>query len=405
MGLKGGGRHLNDQDRDYWEIVSQAKDDQDVNSNTAAFVLRAAVALPLQPAPAFSLPGCSKGLKHRFSMTIKMTFAMDIILLITGVQLLICFSRGIWRDRLRARHLTTACIVTVLTAGCASNYEPKPDLESIETIGVVLPDESSESLEAGDTIQLYNRTVGEDRLKNSAVGAGSGAAVGTAVGIGTAALTGCALTGPLAPLCWIVFAGGGAVLGGGTGAVAGATIDTQEQVEVAPVHLYEVNKVLPALQRSYFASADLEERVLQLLRQRNPAIRFMPAASDGSRYRLVAKGKLERPYTDVNLVLSDLRVQFAGKAENDPKIALTVHTQWALKRYDSSANLNSNWDVLTGDYQSKKHRLSEWLDDDGSLLMSEVDRGLDESLTHAFTSLGAETEEERWAHAFSDDAF
>jgi hypothetical protein len=330
---------------------------------------------------------------------------MDIILLITGVQLLICFWRGIWRNRLTARNATTACVVTILTAGCASNYEPKPDLESVETIGVVLPDESSEPLEAGDTIQLYNRTVGEDRLKNSAVGAGSGAAVGTAVGIGTAALTGCALTGPWAPLCWIVFAGGGAVLGGGTGAVAGATVDTQERVDVAPVHLYEVNKMLSALQRSYLARSDLEERALRLVRQRNPAITFLPAASEGNRYRLVAKEQLEGPYTDVNLVLSDLRVQFAGKAKNDPKIALTVHTQWALKRYDSSTRMNSNWDVLTGDYQSKKHRLSEWLDDDGSLLMSEVDKGLDESLTNAFSSLGPETEEEKWARLSDEDTY
>lgn len=306
-------------------------------------------------------------------------------------------------NRRRALHVTAACVITILTGGCASNYEPKPDLESVETIGVVLPDESSEPLDTGDTIQLYNRTVGEDRLKNSAVGAGTGAAVGTAVGIGTAALTGCALTGPSAPLCWIVFAGGGAVLGGGTGAVAGATVDTQERVEVAPVHLYEVNKVFPALQRGYFVRSDLEKRTLRLVRQRNPAISFMPAAPEGNRYRLVAKEKLKGPYTDVNLVLSDLRVQFAGKAKNDPRIAFIVHMQWALKRYDSSANLNSNWDVLKGEYQSKKHRLFEWLYDDGSLLMSEVDKGLDESLTNAFSSLGPETEEEKWAR-LSDEA-
>jgi len=295
--------------------------------------------------------------------------------------------------------------MTVIAGGCASNYEPKPDLKSVETIGVVHPDESSEPLEAGDTIQLYNRTVGEDRLKNSAVGAGTGAAVGTAVGIGTAALTGCALTGPWAPICWIMFAGGGAVLGGGTGAIAGATVDTQEQVEVAALHRYEVNKVLPALQRDYLTRSDLEERTLRLVRQRNPAISFMPAASEGNRYRLVAKEKLKGPYTDVNLVLSDLRVQFEGKAKNDPKIALTVHTQWALKKYDPSTNLNSDWDVLTGDYQSKKRRLSEWLDDNASLLMSEIDKGLDESLTKAFSSLGPETVEEKWARASSDDSF
>jgi hypothetical protein len=338
-------------------------------------------------------------------MTMTITRAVGITLLTIAVRQLIGVFSGMWLSRCRGGRVTTACLITVLAGGCASNYEPKPDLESVETIGVVLPDESSEPLEAGDTIQLYNRTVGEDRLKNSAVGAGTGAAVGTAVGVGTAALTGCALTGPWAPLCWIVFAGGGAVLGGGTGAVAGATVDTQERVEVAPVHSYEVNKVLPALQRSYLARSDLEERTLRLVRQRNPAISFMPAASEKNRYRLVAKEKPKGAYTDVNLVLSDLRVQFVGKAMNDPKIALTVHTQWALKRYDSSTNLNSNWDVLTGDYQSTKHRLSEWLDDNASLLMSEIDKGLDESLTNAFSSLGPETEEEKWARASSDGSF
>lgn len=331
--------------------------------------------------------------------------AMSITFLVTGLPSLNCALRGMWIGRWRGGRVTAACLITVLAGGCASNYAPKPDFESVETIGVVLPDESSKPLEAGDTIQLYNRTVGEDRLKNSAVGAGTGAAVGAALGVGGAALTGCALSGPWAPLCWIMFAGGGAVLGGGTGAVAGATVDTQEQVEVAALHRYEVNKVLPALQRDYLTRSDLEARTLRLVRQRNPAIRFMPAVSEGNRYRLVAKETLKRPYTDVNLVLSELRVQFVGKAKNDPKIALKVHTQWALKKYDSSENLNSNWDVLTGDYQSTKHRLSEWLDDDGSLLMSEVDKGLDESLTNAFSSLGPETEEERWAHASSDDSF
>jgi hypothetical protein len=330
---------------------------------------------------------------------------MSITFLVTGLPSLNCALRGMRLIRGRGGRVTTACLFTILAAGCASDYAPKPDLASVETISVVLPDMSSEPLEAGDTIQLYNRTVGEDRLKNSAVGAGTGAAVGTALGVGGAALTGCALTGPWAPICWIMFAGGGAILGGGTGAVAGATVDTQEQVEVAPLHRYEVNNVLPALQRNYLTRSDFEQRTLRLIRQRNPAIRFVPVASEGNRYRLVAKEKLGEPYTDVNLVLSELRVQFAGKAQNDPKIALTVHTQWMLKRYDSSTNLSSNWDVLTGDYQSTTHRLSEWLDDDGSLLMSEVDKGLDESLTHAFSSLGPETEEEKWARASSDESF
>ena len=105
------------------------------------------------------------------------------------------------------------------------------------------------------------------------------------------------------------------------------------------------------------------------------------------------------------MVLSDLREQFAGKAKNDPKNALIVHTQWAIKRYYSSTNLKSNWDVLTGDYKSQKHRLSEWLYEGGSLLMSEVDKGLDESLINAFSNLGPETEEEQWAHISNEDAF
>jgi hypothetical protein len=334
-----------------------------------------------------------------------MRLAVGIVLLIIGVRPLIFFSRCIWLNQRSARHVATAFVITVLNAGCASNYEPKPDLKSVKTIGVVLPDEPGEPLEARDAMHLYNRTVGEDRLKNSAVGAGSGAAVGTAVGIGTAALTGCALTGPWAPLCWIVFAGGGAVLGGGTGAVAGATVDTQERVEVAPVHLYKVNKVLPALQRSYFATPDLQTRTLRLVRQRNPAISFMPAASEGDRYRLVGKEKLKGAYTDVNLVLSDLHVEFVGKAKNDPKIALIVNTQWALKKYDPSTNLQSDWDVLTGDYRSTKHRLSEWLKDDGSLLMREIDKGLNESLTSAFSRLGPETEEEKLTRLFDEDTF
>ena len=307
--------------------------------------------------------------------------------------------------RWRARHVTAAWILTLLTGGCASSYDPKPNLEPFETIGIVLPSETGESLEAGDVIQLYNLTVGEDRLKNSAKGAGAGAAVGSAAGIGAGAMLGCTAGGPLAPFCWGLLLATGAVVGGGTGAIAGATVDTQEQVEVAPVHQYEMNMVLPALQRGYLTGSELEERVLRLVRQRNPAISFMPAVSDGNRYRLVGKEQLEEPYTDVNLVLSDLRVQFSGKAENDPRVALSVHTQWALKRYDSATNQNSNWDVLAGDYQSKKRHLSEWLADDASLLMSAVDRGLDESLIRAFSSLGPEIEEEKRARLSDDDTF
>jgi hypothetical protein len=312
---------------------------------------------------------------------------------------------GAFLRRSSGWHVAIACFISIYATGCASNYEPKPDLDSVETIGVVLPDRSSEPMGADDVITLYNRTVGEDRLKNSAVGAGSGAAVGTAVGIGAAALTGCALTGPWAPLCWIAFGGGGAVLGGGTGAVAGATVDTQERVEVAPVHLYEVNKMLPALQNTYLERTDLEARALRLLRQRNPDVSFMPATSEGNRYRLVTKENLTRPYTDVNLVLTDLRFQFVGKAKDDPDVALMIHTQWVLEQYDSSTNLKSDWDVLTGEYQSKKHLLSEWKNNGSSLLISEIDKGLEKSLTEAFSRLGPETEQEKWARISPEDSF
>jgi hypothetical protein len=202
-----------------------------------------------------------------------------------------------------------------------------------------------------------------------------------------------------------MFMVGGAVLGGTTGAVTGATVDTQEQVEVAPLHLYEVNKVLPALQRDYLTRSDLEERVLRLVRQENPTINFVPAVPDGDRYSL---GKTAQPggaYTDVNLVLSELRVLFAGKAKDDPRVTLTVHTQWSLTKYDASANLNSTWDILAGSYESKKYPLSKWLADEGALLKTQVNEGLEESLINAFSSLIGETEEEKWASFSTYDSF
>lgn len=70
------------------------------------------------------------------------------------------------------------------------------------------------------------------------------------------------------------------------GAVGGATLDSQEQVAVASVQLYEVNKILPALQRDYLARADLEARSLRLDRQENPAINFVPVVLHGNRYTL-----------------------------------------------------------------------------------------------------------------------
>jgi hypothetical protein len=306
---------------------------------------------------------------------------------------------------MRLRIVLAFGITAILIGGCASDYSPRADLSSVQTVGVVVPPGSSEHHGAEDVMQLYNLTVGEDRLKNSAVGAGAGAGVGAAAGIGAGALAGCTVGGPLAPYCWAFVIVTGALLGGATGAVAGATVDTQEQVNAAQVHLYEVNEVLPALQRDYLNNADLEERALRLVRQLIPDTTFMPAEPDGNRYRLLTTEDTGASYSDVNLVLSDLRVHFEGKAENDPNVTLTVHTRWSLKKYDASTKLSSDWDVQTGTYQSGKYHLSKWLDDDGALLMDQVDEGLEASLTGAFEDLAPETQEQQWAQISPDDSF
>jgi len=296
-------------------------------------------------------------------------------------------------------------ISVIFMGGCASDYSPKANLSSYRTIGVVVPPGSSEPPGAGDLLQLKNRTVGEDRVKNSAIGAGTGAAAGTAIGLGAAVLTGCSLTGWFAPLCWIAFGGGGAVLGGGTGAIAGATVDTQEKVAAAPVHIYEVNQVLPNLQREYLSNTDLQQRALKLVRLQIPDINFIPAEPDGDRYRLVTQEGTEASYSDVTLVLSDFRVQLDGKAKNDPKVALSIYVQWSLRKYDAVTNLNPDWDVHEGKYESKKYALSEWLTDDGALLKSHLDKGLESSFNSAFAALAPETAEQKWARIASEDSF
>ena len=306
---------------------------------------------------------------------------------------------------MRSWFATAFGISAIFIAGCASDYSPRADLSSCQTVGVIVPPGSGEAHNAVDVIQLNNRTVGEDRLKNSAVGAGTGAAAGTAIGIGTAALTGCALTGPWAPLCWVLFAGGGAVLGGGTGAVAGAFVDTQKKVAAAPVHLYELNQVLPTLQREYLSNADLQQRALRLVRLQVPATNFIPAEPDGDRYRLVTQESTGASYSDVTLVLSDFRVQLEGKAENDPKVALSIYVQWSLRKYDPVTNLNPDWDVIEGKYQSKRYELSEWLADDGALLKSHLDNGLESSFNSAFATLAPETAKQKWARISPEDSF
>jgi hypothetical protein len=296
-------------------------------------------------------------------------------------------------------------ITAILMTGCASDYSPKADLSSYRTIGVVVPPGSSEPQDADDLLQLKNRTVGEDRVKNSAVGAGAGAAAGTAAGVGAGAIIGCTVGGFLAPLCWTVVLVTGAVVGGGTGAIAGAFVDTQEKVTAAPVHLYEVNQVLPALQREYLTNADLQQRALRLVRLQVPDISFVPADPDGDRYRLATQESTGASYSDVNLVLSDFRVQLVGKAENDPKVALSIYTKWSLTKYDPVTNLNPDWDVLEGKYESEKYELTEWLADEGVLVKSHLDSGLESSFNSAFAALAPETAEQEWARIAPEDSF
>ena len=278
-------------------------------------------------------------------------------------------------------------ITTILAGGCASNYSPRADLSTFQTIGVVVPPGSSEPHGAEDVMQLYNLTVGEDRLKNSAAGAGTGAAVGAVAGIGAGAMLGCAASGPLALPCWGFVLISGAVLGGGTGAIAGATVGTQEQVDAAPLHLYEVNQVLPDLTQDYLDSHVLQERALQVVRKQDTAIDFVPAAWDGERYAPADATTFMAPPMDINLVLTAMNVSLNGKAKDDPKVILNVVMQWTLTKYNPETQNDEVWDAMSASYESDKRRLSEWLAYDGALLMAEVDTGIENSLTNAFSDL------------------
>ena len=291
-----------------------------------------------------------------------------------------------WIKRTGLRLVITLGITAILTGGCASHYSPHADLSSFHTIGVVVPPDTTETSGAEDFMQLYNLTVGEDRLKNSAVGAGSGAAVGTAAGVG-GALIGCGVTGMLVVPCWGVMLVGSALLGGSVGAVAGATVDTQEQVDAAQLHLYEVNQVLPALTQEYLTSPVLQERALQTIRVHGTAINFVPAAWDGERYAQADSAASMAQTTDINLVLTAMSVSLSGKAKDDPNVILNVDMQWVLSKYNPETRSDEVWDAMTASYESKKYLLSGWLADDGALLRTEVDKGIENSLANAFSDL------------------
>ncbi len=329
------------------------------------------------------------------SMNIPIAFALPINLRTMDAPRLSRFWYGLRHTLQGGRHVLTVLVLTILLGGCASNYGPKPDLATVETIGVVLPEESSEPLEADDVLRLYNRTKEEDIEKNTEIGLGAGLATGAVAGIATI----CVLTGsycPVVVLAALPFIAGGAVIVGVAGAVAGSTVDTQEQVEVAPVHRHRTNEVLPSLQRDYLTRSTLEKRVLRLVRQQHPTIDFESAVRDGERYSLNDPVQPAPLHTDVNLILSDLRVVLAGKATDEPRVTLAVHTQWTITKYDALSNTDDTCGILSGSYESKKHTLSEWLADEGALLKTHLDDGLEESLTDAFSELAGGAEREDW---------
>jgi hypothetical protein len=150
---------------------------------------------------------------------------------ISDVPPLTCFLHKLQLTRRRAWHIIIACAITILTGGCATSYEPKPDLTSVETIGVILPEASSETLHAEDVIQLYSLTKGEDTVKNSAVGAGAGTATGMVayLALACSSLPSCGFEWPAVGFVLLGLSG---VAGGTVGAVAGATVDTQEQIQI-----------------------------------------------------------------------------------------------------------------------------------------------------------------------------
>jgi len=288
---------------------------------------------------------------------------------------------------MRLRSVVLYCLITVTAGGCASGSATRVALAPDQVIGVAVPAGSAEPVDAGDVMQLYNVTVGEDRMKNAASGAGTGAVVGGGVGAG-AALASCGFSGPYAPLCgaFVLAAGAiGAIIGGTTGAVAGATVDTQEQVTTAPVHLYEVNQVLPGLQRDYLESPVLQARALQSLHSASTVSRFVPADWNGTRYAPVDTAS--SPVTDVNLVLALFSVSLNGKAKDDPRLSLHIGMTWNLTAYNPEEHIDEAREALSGHYVSREYPLSRWLADDGALLKTELATGLDAALDAAFAGL------------------
>ena len=289
-----------------------------------------------------------------------------------------------------------AGVIFMITGGCASDYSARDDLSSGQIIGLVIPEATVKSVRSDDFIQLFDSSVTEDRLKNSGVGAGKGAAIGTVTGVGLGALLGCAATGPYAPICWGTVLIPAAVIGAGTGAVQGSDTDSRERVEVTPTQLHDANEVILDMQHDYLTKEDLDIRALRVVRRKIPDIKFIPANPSGDRYRFAANDFTKTKYSDINLVLAGLSVRFEGKQEDKPKVALLVDATWLLTKNDPSMESIVEDRIVEGSYSSEYFFLSEWLTEDGALLKEHINNGLDYSFNNAFAAL-TETEEDKWS--------
>jgi len=165
-------------------------------------------------------------------------------------------------------------------------------------------------------------------------------------------------------------------------------VDTElEQVDTAPIHLYEVNRVMPDLTRDYLASRVLQERALQAAQELDTEINFVPAYWNAERYMQTEAATAVSPATDINMVLTSMSVSLNGKAENNPNLRLNITMQWVLTKYNPDNKEDEAWDAMAASYRSEQHPLSEWLADNGAQLMAEVDTGIQDSLTNAFSNL------------------
>lgn len=286
-------------------------------------------------------------------------------------------------------------VIFSFSGGCASDYSARDDLSPGQVIGLVIPVDIVESMNAEDFIQLFDSSVAEDRLKNSGVGAGKGAAIGTVTGVGLGALIGCAATGPFAPVCWAAAIAPAVAIGTGAGAVQGADKDTRERVEVAPAHVYKVNRVLPDWQHDYLSKADLERRAIRLVQLKFPDVKFNPAEPDGDRYRFVANNTAETKYSDINLVLTGLSIRLEGKRDDEPKVMLLVDATWLFTNNHPSMTTDIQNETFEGHYQSERFLLSEWLDEDGELLKDQINNGIESTFNSAFAALAIIEDETR----------